>query len=223
MHSSKLRGSDFRIRIAGTPATHDDAFASITVMDRVGIVCNHPADGLGAAALLLAHVTAFYDRCRDTGPDFFAYPDNFTFQRAEPVVRYGMLDVWPEHKNVSLPEDRWDALSVVASRAISILIVPEASLGSPDPPTENRHRAVSASLARTVTTAYAYSPTGRVSDPDVSVSCGGEDIEAWGLSVVEQLEGDAREEAEARWSACFVDGRLEQSYRRIGADEAISV
>ncbi len=117
---------------------HETHFKSFTTTDRLGLVTAHPFDGLGAAALVMGYVTAFYDRYREAGGDFFAYPDFFSFQRLLPLARYGMFDIWPDEKNVHLPEERWDALSTIASRAITVLIVPSHPLSTRELPAGKR-------------------------------------------------------------------------------------
>ena len=76
MHSSILRGSDFRITHQREEVSHARFFRDLSAIDRVGVFAPGGIDGLGACLLLLAHTTAFYDRYRATGDDFFAYPDH---------------------------------------------------------------------------------------------------------------------------------------------------
>ena len=64
MHSSFLRGSDFRITHRRQAVPHDRFFRDLSATDRVGVFAPGGIDGLGASLLLLAHTTAFYDRYR---------------------------------------------------------------------------------------------------------------------------------------------------------------
>ncbi|MBM3459911.1 MAG: hypothetical protein FJX77_15425, partial [Armatimonadetes bacterium] len=81
MHSSGLRGTDFDLAFQGRSVAHAEFFRDWRSTDRVGLLTPDPTEGLGAATLVLACVTAFYDRYRERKEEFFAYPDYFTFQR----------------------------------------------------------------------------------------------------------------------------------------------
>jgi hypothetical protein len=120
MHSSHLRGADFTMTIDGDDTSHADFFHDFAITRRLGVVCDTPLDGLGAATLLMAAVTAFYDGYRDMGGEFFAYPDFFTFQLQSPVASYSMFDIWPDHKNVDVePEMHTGALTGSLTDAIT--------------------------------------------------------------------------------------------------------
>lgn len=80
MHSSSLRGSDFKIVWRGDAVSHANFFTKVRDTDRVGVVIPHALDGIGAITLIMAYVTAFYDRYRERGSDFYAYPDFFRFK-----------------------------------------------------------------------------------------------------------------------------------------------
>ena len=81
MHSSKLRGSDFHLKTSGNRIDHRAFFADFAKTDRLGVFAPERYEAAGAATLIMAYVTAFYDCYRSEGADFFAYPDFFTFQR----------------------------------------------------------------------------------------------------------------------------------------------
>ena len=100
MHSSTLRGTDFKISVNHQPISHADFFVGFSQLTRVGLVAPNGIDGVGAAALIMAFVTAFYDCYRVKGEGFFAYPAYYTFQYVQPLASYTMLDIWPKHKDV---------------------------------------------------------------------------------------------------------------------------
>lgn len=72
MHSSSLRGSDFKITQHGETIPHADLFSSFQDTDRLGIVVPRRLEGIGAMTLIMAYVTAFYDRYRERGTEFYA-------------------------------------------------------------------------------------------------------------------------------------------------------
>ncbi|MDP7131889.1 MAG: hypothetical protein QF437_15435, partial [Planctomycetota bacterium] len=84
---------------------HSEFFAGFANTDRLGLFTPDRFEGAGAVTLVMAYVTAFYDRYRESGSEFFAYPDFFTFQREAPCADYCMFDIWPYHKNVHIPPD----------------------------------------------------------------------------------------------------------------------
>ena len=125
MHSSKLRNTDFRMQWQGESVAHSDFFAGFKNTDRLGLFAPNRFEGAEAVTLVMAYVTAFYDRYRESGIDFRAYPDFFTFQRAEPIADYGMFDIWPAHKNVSVSSDAQETAAAITDRGVNVLLVPD--------------------------------------------------------------------------------------------------
>ena len=83
MHSSNVRDEDFSVVDRGRVLDLRSFLPSVDCRTRVGVVApDTGTEGAGAAALILAMITAFYDDLRATGADFFAYPDFFVFQPA---------------------------------------------------------------------------------------------------------------------------------------------
>ena len=85
MHSSQVRDVDFAVVDGGRLLDNLQSFLpTVNCLTRVGVVA--PCTGTeaaGAATLILAMITAFYDDLRATSPEgFFAYPDFFVFQPA---------------------------------------------------------------------------------------------------------------------------------------------
>ena len=213
MHSSTLRGTDFALTLEGVPVSHADFFEGFARTRRLGVVCPAPLDGLGAAALVLAHVTAFYDDYRAAGGEFFAYPDFFTFQRASPVADYGMLDLWPNRKNLSVGPAAGDAADALTDRGVDVLLVPEGGTRPPElQPVQE------AALRRLVRDCYLYAPGGAVGDPDLTVTCPRDPVSAWMESVRSSLDG-----GNGGGSPAGEDGSspITQSYRRLPLDEAL--
>jgi len=220
MHSSRLRGSDFDFDISGSPVSYQTFFDSFTIDDRLGIVTLHPLDGLGAVTLILSYVTAFYDHYRASEENFFAYPDFFCFQRKLPLVHYGMFDIWPEEKNLHLSRDRWEALSMISGRAITVLLVPSYSESTFELPKEDRDRARLQSFRQNVHACYTYSPGGIVQGGDVVVSTASKSIRQWGTSILEANEAGQGGHRK-NWEDGFKNEKLTQSFKQISVDEAL--
>ena len=214
MHSSTLRGTDFALTLEGAPVSHAEFFEGFVRTRRLGVVCPSPLDGLGAAALVMAHVTAFYDDYRAAGGEFFAYPDFFTLQRSPGTANYSMLDIWPNHKNVSIGPAPGDCVDAVTDRAVDVLLVPEGGTGEPElQPVQE------AALRRLVRDCYLYGPGGGVDDADLTVSCPRDPVAGWMESVRSSLDGGNGGGSPAEEDGSEV---ISQSYRRLTLDQALA-
>ena len=219
MHSTVLRGSDFDIRIDGRGADHRDFFDAFTNTRRLGVFAPNGFDGAGALNLIMAHITAFYDCYRAAGDDFFAYPDYFVFQGTDPPLNYAMFDIWPAHKCVTVGATPGERLTAITDRGVNILLVPDGT------PREHEFQPVQvASALRNIDTCYLYGLEGQVDQADVVIGCPRNPLAKWARQMFESLGDDAGAERGARWAAQF-DGteRIEQSYRRITRDCALSL
>ena len=165
MHTAReLSSPAFSIRVEGRAGVLDDVFPDFAERDRLGVVVRHPCGAIGASTLILAAVTAFYDAQRAKGEDFFIYPDYFLFHVGARLGDHGMLDVWPAHKEVVVPDEPEELLRAINDRAVTRLLVEDRAPGEP-----RLERESLASARNRVATAVAYSPTGRLADADVLV------------------------------------------------------
>lgn len=242
MHTStELRSDSFAIERDGEPARLEDVLVGFGPADRLGIVVREPCGAVGASGLLLAAVTAFYDAQRARSAQFFIYPDFFTFQVGGPLGDHSMLDVWPSHKEVVVPDDADAILEAINDRAITWLLVPDG-----EPGTSPAQREALASARSRIAGALAYAPEGRVEDADVRVA-GNEVTEGYVRAVLdpEQLLatlGDAadpyaasvarrageapraaRERLQASRAGLIEDGRPVESYRRLELERALEL
>ena len=218
MHSSFLRGSDFRITHQGEEVPHARFFRHLSTSDRVGVFAPGGVDGLGACLLLLAHTTAFYDRYRATGDDFLAYPDHYTFQRRTPPGSYGMLDVWPGHKDVPVADDAGQTLDAILDRAINVLLVPAGPAGAVEfTPVQM------ASARRTIRRCFTYSATGSTEQPTLAVACGRAEAAEWARAVIESLPPDDSA-VRSYWLRVVAGGSIpEQSFSEVALEQALAL
>jgi hypothetical protein len=220
MHTAReLSSPDFSIRVEGRAGALDDVFPDFAERDRLGVVVRHPCGATGASTLILAAVTAFYDVQRAKGEDFFIYPDYFLFHVGARLGDHGMLDVWPAHKEVVVPDEPEELLRAVNDRGISRLLVEDRAPGAP-----RFERESLASARNRVATAVAYSPTGRLADADVLV--GGNDVtESYVTAVLEQsslLTPRARNEIALARRALNEGGVPVERYRRLSLSDALA-
>ncbi len=221
MHTAdELRSGDLRIVVDGSPGQLGDVFPGFGEGDRLGVVVRRPCGALGASALILAAVTAFYDVQRERLADFFIYPDYFLFHVGRPLGDHGMLDVWPGHKEVVVPDEPEEILRAINDRAITRLVVEDVEPGE-----ASFERESLASARSRITSCLAYAPGGGARDADVTVA-GNVVTESYVSAVLEQSVGvdpDVRERIRGERSALLADGRPVEGYRRITLDEALGM
>ncbi len=217
MHSSSLRGTDFKIVWRGRALFHAEFFSSVQDTDRVGIVIPHRFDGIGAITLIMSYVTTFYDRYRERGPEFFAYPDFFTFQHEFPCADYGMFDIWPTHKNVHVSQDAQKTAEAITDRGVTVLLVPD---------NEAREVAIAPvereSARRNVRRCFAYSENGTTASSDLVIECQSHLLSHCALAVLDSLPADdALREQRKRWLERMATPTLSQSFRELDLSEAL--
>jgi hypothetical protein len=220
MHTAtELSSTDFAFRVDGEPRSLADILPKLAEPDRVGAVVRQPCGAVGASVLILAAVTAFYDARRANGGEFFIYPDYFLFHVGARLGDHGMLDIWPAHKEVVVPDEPEELLRAINDRGITRLLVEDRAPRDPDFQRESL-----ASARNRIVTAVAYSPTGRVLDADVLVA-GNETTESYVAAVLEQsteIASGSREKLRLARSALHQRGRPIESYRRLTLDEALA-
>jgi hypothetical protein len=216
MHTAQeLSSSAFAIEVGGRSAGLRDVLPGFTDRDRVGVVVRRQCGATGASTLILAAVTAFYDVQRDRhGPDgFFIYPDYFLFHVGARFGDHGMLDVWPAHKEVLVGDNPEELLRAINDRGVTRLLVEDLPPREPDFERESL-----ASARDRIVTALAYSPYGRVSDPDVTVA-GNRVTESY-VDAAFEKSGDGGGGLSAARRELRDDGVAVETYRRLSLDEA---
>ena len=168
MHTTALRSDEFAITVDGARASIGDVFPGFDEHDRLGVVIHDDLGAAGAGSLILAAVTAFYDRLRATGEPFFAYADYFAFHVGSDHGPLRKLDVWPPHKEVVVANEAERILQAVNDRGVTRLLVPEVSQAA-TPAEPGLERETLHSAQRRIRTALVYSPTGETGGADVLV------------------------------------------------------
>jgi hypothetical protein len=210
VHTTGLRSEEFQITVEGRTATIAEVFPGFDEHDRLGIVIHDDLGAAGAGSLILAAVTAFYDRLRAGGETFFAYADYFAFHVGADRGTLRKLDVYPAHKEVVVADDAEEILKAINDRGVTRLLVPDAPDGTP-PAEPELERETRHSARRRIRTALVYSPTGRTPDADVVVR-GSAQSDAY---IDAMLGGPAGGRAEER--------RPAQSFRRIDPHQALGM
>ena len=221
MHSSQeLDSASFRITVDGRRATVADVFPDFTAADRLGLVVRRGCGAVGASALLMASVTAFYDIQRERAEDFFIYPDYFAFHVGRRLGRHNRLDIWPAHKEVVVADEPEEVLRAINDRGITRLVVEDGAPG------EGAFARETLSSARArIVTAVAYASNGRTRDADVLIAAN-DVTETYVGGVLEQsrdVPAGERDRIAAARRHLIVDDRPVESYRRVDLDEALGL
>ena len=198
MHSSGLRGDDFTIARDGTPVSHQHFFASHSTRTRIGLFAPKGAHGVEAITFLMAAVTAFYDRYREAGGEFYAYPDFYSCQRDTQLADYGFLDFWP-NKDVLVSDDHNETLAAINDRAIKVLLVPDS-----EPHELEYDGALRESAQRNLERCFVYG------SGNLAFACALEPLRTYAKRMLKALDMAAPD---------WLDP-LEQSFQELGVDAA---
>jgi hypothetical protein len=228
MHScDELQSSSFKLTVDGQAVSHADFFREFTMRDRLALYAPGGIDGAGAANLLMAYVTAFYDDCRAGGENFFAYPDFFALcggDKSPPS--HMMFDVYPDHKTVHIGPEVIDLLRAATDRGVNVLLVPDGALmGNFSPQTDRLDELALHSARRNIRTCYAYSFDGQVRDADITITCYAKPLVDWMKMLFDSVVDDDLAAARGRvWMDKFAGSdKLVQSFRRIELDELLEL
>lgn len=173
MHTARqLDVSYFSITRGGRAATREELLPDWNPLDRLGVVVSEPFGAIGASHLIQIAITAFYDvrpsrrAGRLDGVDPKAiYPEIFLFHVGKPHGDHSGFDFWPARKEVLVEAEPRLVLDAINDRAITRLLVPDTE------PRRVIHEHKEPAAARDrIASAFAYSPTGRVSPPEWEIS-----------------------------------------------------
>ncbi|ADB62844.1 hypothetical protein Htur_3996 (plasmid) [Haloterrigena turkmenica DSM 5511] len=215
MHTTKeLDSTSFEYRVDGDVVPRETVMPHVTSDDRVGVVMGTGVEGLGAGNFVLSCVTAFYDYLRETREeDFFEYPDYYTFQTTGNPADYRMLDIYPDHKNVSVNRTAEHLLRAINDRAITTLLVPNETTNSfdlDDITLQSAHRRIDH--------CYVYAPDGCPSNADFSIRQPRQPANEWFETTVESLNGDS--EVSVPSFGCD-DNWIVQQFRQVSVKQAL--
>ncbi|MFB6228929.1 MAG: hypothetical protein ABEH88_10280 [Halobacteriales archaeon] len=190
---------------------------TITQSDRVGVVMGSGADGLGAGNFILSCITAFYDRLRETRDDFFEYPDYYTFQATTDPADYRMLDIYPDHKNVTVEPDAEHILRAINDRVITILLVPEGPSRSPEID-DITYR----SADRRINQCYLYASDGQPDKGVFTIRLPRTPTEDWYQTTFDSMGATTEKERPPHLKTQSSNGQIHQEFQQITLEQALS-
>lgn len=194
MHVSVLcRTELFTAERHGHACPVDHIFPDWNPQDRIGVLLTRPFDAIGASTIIQLGTALFYEANQSRRRD--QYPPLFFFHLGGRYGDFSAMDIWPPRREVFLTSDPYALLGAVRDRSITRLLLPEA------PPQQPQHHdgwghldwvtaapsgwTDAASFLEQTASAYAYSPTGRVAEPDTTVSTADPECEAMVEDVLE--------------------------------------
>ncbi|MDT8861352.1 hypothetical protein N0O92_14020 [Alkalihalobacillus sp. MEB130] len=224
MHTTKdLKSTDFQIERENELVQFDDVLQRFSQFDRIGIIVRQPCGSIGASAFLLATITRFYDFFRPQLGNGLGqiriYPEVFVFHVGKKQMDHYWLDIWPPHKEVVVEDESEQILQAVNDRGITRLLIEEMPhcinpVYLPETLTSAKNR---------ITSAFVYSKTGRVRDPDISItSCEmAENYVLKSLTGSDNLSLDKKDEL-LRQRKQLKEGRfVKETYRTATFQEAV--
>lgn len=220
MHTTKsLRSGNFGFEVEGEVTGFSAVLPRFDEMDRLGVVVDQDCGAIGASNLILAAVTAFYDRQRARFSDFFVYPDFYVFHVGRRHGDHGMLDIFPAPKEVVVDNDPTSILQAINDRRITRLLVPDGVYHEP-----GLNRITLGSVH--VTDALAYSPDGRVDSPDIWAA-GNDASQRYVGDVIDAsvdfIGAGAQASRHQSRTALERDEIPVESYRRVTVDQALGM
>lgn len=166
MHTAtQLRSDMFSIEIDGRSASPEGLLPDWSPYDRLGVVVAEPYGALGASLLLQLSIALFYEIRQSRRDGMRQYPEAHLFHVGARHGNHSSFDFWPERKEVDVDDDADAVLSAINAYAITRLVVVD---GQPsDRPL--RFKEPEAAFDR-ISSAFAYSASGRVPRADVTIS-----------------------------------------------------
>lgn len=220
MHTSVLKPHMLEIEIGGVPVEPTALWPAWTRHDRLGVVVTEPVGAIGASLLVYAAMAAFYADVRARAGELPCFAEHFLFHVGRRWGDHGMLDVWPDHKEVVVETAGEPLAQAINDRAITRLAVPSRTLdgGAREIPSYTL-----ASARNRILSAFAYDSCGRVDGADVRIT-GTRETEEWVAAVIRAsrgFDGVSERALGNRRVAVVEGGRPIETYRRLPLNAAL--
>lgn len=166
MHVASTLFSDmFAIEVHGREGSISDVFPDWRLHERFGILIDSPLGALGATNLIQIATTSFYDVKPIRRSEKKVYPELYAIHIGEDYGAFIAFDLWPARREVIVSRDHKEVLGALNDRAITRLAIPDR----PQRDLAHRPKEVDTAL-ETISSAIVYSESGRVKDPDFSIT-----------------------------------------------------
>ncbi|WP_449276858.1 hypothetical protein [Leucobacter sp. GX24907] len=213
MHTKDtMKTGEFGFAQHGAPVKFADVMPDYTIQDRVALVSFRPGGILEAAPLLMASIGAFYEELLSRSDDFYEYPDVFAVHVGGLHGYHGMLDIWPERREVVVPADPNALLGTLSDLGITRLVLQDAPEGG-----ANVEKESITQLARSLKSIYRV---GGAAGEDAWSVTPSENAANFIRKAATDSEGILGAEAAEQARAGAHDAR---TYTPIGFDEALRI
>lgn len=166
MHTAQLKPTDFAAEVDGKPVDFSEIFRGWHQYDRFGIVVHDALGPIGASLLVQAAITSFFTFDKGRRSERPQYPEVYLFHVGRGRGECMMLDFVPSRKEVVVDADPTALVEAINDRAITRLAVPQGEPRNLDLPRQYGWSERQSAEDR-ISSAYVYSPTGRVRDADL--------------------------------------------------------
>jgi hypothetical protein len=165
MHTqTQFSASSFDVQFENGGGGLDRLFPNWEPLDRFGIIIDRPLGGVGASHLIQLSMVLYYS----TPPErrtMDIYPEIYAFHAGRDFGSFLNFDFWPPRREVMVADEPEHLLAALNDRGITRLAIPEGFAVT----TAARLKEL-VSFGDLLKSAYEYSPTGRVSNGDVTVT-----------------------------------------------------
>ena len=221
MHSStELTSARFQVTCNGQRcSSFADLTPGFTAQERLGIVIRDPMQAIWASGLIMSAVTAFYDIHRQSGEDYFIYPDYFMFGINCVPGDYGMLDIWPDHKRITVGATTEECVRAINDRGVTILVLPDTT-----PRAAELERQTRSSYLQRLKFGLVYEPGAVIGNSDIQITCPPA-LEPYLDTVISDtpaLSAAARAALRTRRQGATASGAPVEYYRRVAPATALN-
>jgi hypothetical protein len=156
--------ASFGVEFADGNGGYERLFPNWVPLDRFGIIIDSPLGAVGASHLMQLATALFYSATPERKTKDL-YPELYAFHVGRDFGSLMHFDFYPPRRDIVVSADPGMVLGALNDRGITRLAIPEGfSITSVARPKEL------ASLEELLSSAYEYSPSGRVENPDVTVT-----------------------------------------------------
>lgn len=173
MHTAtELSEAFFAIEMDGRPASREDMLPGWDLDDRFGILIDSPLGAVGASHLIQLTITAFYDVSPERRSSRAQYPEIYAFHVGAMYGDLSFYDFWPPRKEVLVERSGLEVLAALNDHRITRLALPETAAArgyESDKPAWSSW-ADAGSAEELLRGAWLYSPSGRVTEPNLTIA-----------------------------------------------------
>lgn len=127
MHTrDTMKTAEFTFSQGTKRGTFEDVMPGFSVTDRIAIISWAPGGIFEGAPLFLAAIGAFYEELLQDGSDFYEYPDIFALHIGARHGHHGWLDIWPERREMVLPNDPNEIIGRLSDLGVTRLILQDS-------------------------------------------------------------------------------------------------